>query len=222
MSSLARFFAACAAGAALGLTATAAAHHPGHYGIGEVPTAEQIAAWDIDIRPDGAGLPPGSGTVQEGEEIYDRQCASCHGVFGMGEGRYPPLAGGTVDDLRRAGQLGLRPDKTVGSYWPHATTLFDYIRRAMPFGNGQSLTAGQTYAVTAYVLHLNGILPYEGALDADSLAAVEMPNRGGFFDDPRPDVVNTACMRDCRDGLQVVSRAEELDVTPESDDEALR
>ncbi len=193
------------------------------YGIGQAATPEMIAGWDIDVRPDGSGLPPGRGSAAEGEALYEEQCAACHGVFGYGEGRYPALVGSSPEEVKQELARGGRPEKTVGSYWPYASTLFDYIRRAMPFGNGQSLTPDQTYAVTAYVLHLNEIIGQEAVLDAESLPRIVMPNLPQFVDDPRPDVRNTACMRDCLpEERQVASFAKRLDVTPESDQEALR
>ena len=112
-------------------------------GIGREATPEEIAGWDIDIRPDGQGLPPGKGTVKQGEAIYMEQCAACHGEFGESAGRWPILTGG-------AGTLASHdPVKSIGSYWPYASTVMDYIRRAMPFGNAQSLTNDELYAVTA-------------------------------------------------------------------------
>ncbi len=195
------------------------------YGIGAPATEAEIAAWDIDIRPDGQGLPPGRGSVAEGEEVYDLQCSACHGVFGYGEGRYPPLVGGEPRDIAEELRRGGRPEKTVGSYWPYATTLFDYVRRAMPFGNAQSLSPDETYAVVAYLLNMNGIVPDDAVLDAETLPKVEMPNVAGFIDDPRPDAHNTACMENCRpegEKPQIASVAADLDVTPESDQEALR
>ena len=117
-----------------------------HLGIGREAKPDEIAGWDIDIRPDGQGLPPGKGTVKQGEAIYMQQCAACHGEFGESAGRWPILSGGdgtlASDD----------PVKSIGSYWPYASTVMDYIRRAMPFGNAQSLSNDELYAVTAYVL----------------------------------------------------------------------
>ena len=164
----------------------------GAYGYGEPATPEQIAGWNIDVRPDGLGLPPGSGTVLDGEPLYDEKCAACHGIFGQGEGRWPKLAGG-VGALTQE-----RPERTVGSYWPYATTLWDYVRRTMPFFEPQSLTDDEVYAITAYVLHLNDLVTEDFELSRENLPSVQMPNREGFFEDPRPDVQNTVCMADCR------------------------
>lgn len=162
----------------LGLVASATAEP---LGIGRPATPETIAAWDIDVRPDGQGLPPGHGNVRDGAALYAARCAGCHGARGEGAAA-EALAGG------QGSLASAKPLRTVGSYWPYATTLFDYVRRAMPFDAPQSLSADETYAVSAYVLHLNGLLPEEAILDAASLPKVAMPNRDGFTADPRPDV----------------------------------
>lgn len=150
-------------------------------GIGRPATSEQVAAWDIDVRPDGQGLPPGHGSVRDGAALFAARCAGCHGARGEGAAA-EALAGG------RGSLASPKPKRTVGSYWPYATTLFDYVRRAMPFDAPQSLSADETYAVSAYVLHLNGLLAEEASLDAASLPEVAMPNRDGFTADPRPDI----------------------------------
>ncbi len=174
-----REFLALLLGLALGRPALA--EPAGPLGLGHPASPEQIAAWDIEARPDGQGLPPGRGSVREGASLFAARCAGCHGARGEG-GPADALAGGQ-------GSLATaKPLRTVGSFWPYATTLFDYVRRAMPFDAPQSLSAGETYAVSAYVLHLNGLLPEEASLDAASLPKVAMPNRGGFTADPRPDV----------------------------------
>lgn len=180
----------------------------GHFGFGETASDEQIAAWDIDIRPDGLGLPAGSGSVEDGEYLYEEQCADCHGSFGEGVGRFPVLAGGEgslSDD---------RPTKTVGSYWPYTSTLFDYIYRAMPFAQPESLSADETYALTAYVLYLNDLVDDDLVLDQNNLASIRLPNESSFVPDPRPDVFNTRCMADCRDpaGIKIISEALNIDV----------
>lgn len=178
--------------------------------IGSPVGKDVIAGWDIDVRPDGHGLPAGQGSVTGGEELYLDQCAACHGEFGEGAGRYPVLMGG-YDTLTTSD-----PVKTVGSYWPYATTLYDYIRRAMPFGNAQSLSADELYAISAYVLFMNDIVEEDAVLDAESLAAIQMPNRDGFtLPDPRPDVKRTACMEDCKDTPTVKSFARKIAVTPD-------
>jgi S-disulfanyl-L-cysteine oxidoreductase SoxD len=190
---------------------SAAAAEAGHYGYGRAPTPQEIAGWDIDARPDGAGLPPGSGSVAHGAEVYDAQCAGCHGTFGEGSGRYPKLAGGK-GSLRAD-----RPQLTVGSYWPFVITLFDYINRAQPYIAPHSLPANDVYAVTAYVLNLNDIVANNFVADRDTLPKVNMPNHGRFiWKDPRPDTFATECMKDCADPIKikVESSAEGKGVTP--------
>ncbi len=161
---------ALAIAAALASGAVGAAER---YGFGQPATPQEIKGWDIDIAPDGAGLPPGRGDVKQGEAIFAAKCASCHGAHGEGK----PM-------VRLAGGIGTlrdkKPVKTVGSFWPYATTLFDYVRRAMPLNAPQSLTPNEVYAVSAYVLFLNGIVPQDATLDAGSLAKIKMPNRDGF------------------------------------------
>jgi hypothetical protein len=162
----------------------------GHYGIGRSATPAEIAGWSIDIDRDGNNLPPGSGTVTLGREVFDQQCAACHGTKGEG-GVGDRLVGGQ-------GTLATpKPVRTVGSYWPYAPTLFDYIRRAMPQNAPQSLSNEDVYAVSAYILNLNGLLAADATLDAKTLAAIKMPNRSMFVGDPRPDVKNPECMTDC-------------------------
>lgn len=176
----------------------------GHYGFGEEASPEQIAGWDIDIRPDGKGLPPGSATAEDGEMLYEEECALCHGSFGEGVGRYPVLAGGE-GTLTEA-----RPERTVGSFWPYASTLWDYIHRAMPYAEPESLSDEEVYAITAYVLYLNDLVDYDFELSAETLASVEMPNREGFFVDDRPDVKAERCMEDCKDpdSIEILSEPE--------------
>lgn len=147
--------------------------------FGEPISPADIAAWDIIVEPDGTGLPPGSGTPKQGEAVYVAKCQACHGEKGAGKPN-DSLVGG-------AGTLaaGKRPVKTVGSYWPYATTLFDYVRRAMPFTESKSLSADEVYAVSAYILSLNGIIGPDDVLDAESLHKVRMPNRDGFIPFPR-------------------------------------
>jgi S-disulfanyl-L-cysteine oxidoreductase SoxD len=193
--------------AGLTIPGTAAAEAP--FGLGRVAAPEEIAGWDIDVRPDGVGAPPGSGSVRDGEDIYMQRCASCHGDFGEAFGRWPALMGGD-------GSLASNePDKTVGSYWPYASTLFDYIYRAMPFGDAQSLTHDETYAVTAYVLYLNFLVDEDFVLTDENLADIEMPNVDGFYVMEEPEFPpHEPCMQDCKDEVRVVGRAQVLDVTP--------
>ncbi len=190
---------------------SAAAAEAAHHGYGRPPTPQEIAGWDIDVRPDGAGLPPGSGSVARGAEVYAVQCAGCHGTFGEGSGRYPKLAGG-MGSLRDD-----RPQLTVGSYWPFVITLFDYINRAQPYIAPHSLSANDVYAVTAYVLNLNDIVANNFIADRNTLPKVNMPNHSGFtWKDPRPDTSATECMKDCADSkkIKIESSAEGKDVTP--------
>jgi S-disulfanyl-L-cysteine oxidoreductase SoxD len=164
------------------LTMLACAADADSLGIGHVATPAQIAGWDIDVRADGQGLPQGRGSVREGERIFAETCAACHGA--KGEGKPADRLVGGFGTLATS-----KPVRTVGSYWPYASTLFDYIRRAMPFNAPQSLTPDQVYAVSAYVLYLNNIITEDTVLDATSLPMVEMPNRNGLTSpDPRPDV----------------------------------
>jgi S-disulfanyl-L-cysteine oxidoreductase SoxD len=181
-SSLATLILAALSGAPLCLQAQDAPR----YGLGRLATPQELAGWDIDVRVDGQGLPPGSGSVRDGLKLYGERCAACHGDKGEG-GPMDRLVGG-------AGTLASpTPVRTVGSFWPYATTLFDYVRRAMPFNAPQSLTADQVYAVCAYLLYLNQIVPAEAVMDAETLPKVQMPNRNGFTSpDPRPDVPRRA------------------------------
>lgn len=157
------------------------AEEPLRYGFGRSATEGEIRAWDIDIDPTGAGLPPGQGTVQQGAATYANKCAACHGPTGT-EGPKDRLVGGH-------GSLATEhPVKTIGSFWPYATTLYDYIHRAMPLNAPQSLTPDEVYAVVAWLLHQNGIIPADAVIDAQTLPRVTMPNRAGFVSDPRPDV----------------------------------
>jgi cytochrome c len=184
------------------------------YGIGREATAHEIAGWDIDIRPDGQGLPPGRGSVKDGEAVYMSRCAACHGEFGEGAGRWPMIAGGK-------GSLASNdPSRTVGSYFPYASSVFDYVRHAMPFGDAQSLKTDELYAVVAYVLYLNDVVDESFVLTPDSFRQVKLPNAAGFFDDdreaserrfwnPRP------CMSNCKPEAKILNRARALDVTPD-------
>jgi len=154
------------------------------YGVGRPPTAEEVKAWDLTIPSDGQSLPPGSGTVALGKGVYEERCASCHGEKGE-DPKYSRLVGGQ-------GTLATdKPIRTIGSFWQYATTLWSYIRRAQPFDEPGSLTPDQVYAVTAYLLYLNGIIGEQEVMDAKTLPLVKMPNRDGFVPDPRPDVGKT-------------------------------
>jgi cytochrome c len=147
-------------------------------GLGQPIAPADLAPWDISIGPDGAGLPPGRGTVAQGQAVYASQCQACHGEKGAGRPNDALVGGvGTLPSDR--------PLKTVGSYWPYATTLFDFVRRAMPWSETKSLSDSDVYAVSAYILHLNGVIGADDALDAQSLPKVKMPNRDGFIPFPR-------------------------------------
>ena len=206
MFKLPNVFAATLLGAAL---VAGSAQADGHkFGMGAPASAEEIAGWDIDIRPDGMGLPVGGGNAMDGEAEYEALCAACHGVFGEGEGRWPVLAGGegTLSDER--------PIKTVGSYWPYTSTLFDYIRRAMPFPAPMSLTDTQVYNITAYVLYLNEIIDEDFELSNENLASIRLPNEENFFVDDRPDAANPRCMADCLNPDEMMLAASLSGVTP--------
>jgi S-disulfanyl-L-cysteine oxidoreductase SoxD len=155
------------------------------YGVGRPATPEQIRNLGVAISPDGSGLPEGSGTVVAGREIFKARCSKCHGD--KAEGAVGPTLVGGQGTLATA-----KPQKTVGSYWPYATTVWDYINRAMPFDQPGLLKPAEVYAVVAYILNLNGIIGNDQVMDAKSLPKVKMPNREGFVSDPRPGVGNKA------------------------------
>ena len=169
--------------AVLAAASTAAGAPPVHYGFGATPSQAELDRFFAPL-PDGRGLPPGSGSVEQGKALYDQQCASCHGANLQG-GIGDRLIGGrgtlVNDDPTKA------PVKTIESYWPYATTIFDYVKRAMPLNAPDSLSNDQVYAVTAYILSEAKIVPPDTMLDAKALAAVKMPNRDGFIPDPRPE-----------------------------------
>ena len=161
-----------AVAALLVLSSPALAEEPG---LGRVATPDEIASWDISIGPDGAGLPPGRGTPKQGETVYAEKCVACHGEMGAGKPN-DQLVGGRGSLSGDQAQV-----KTVGSFWPYATTLFDYVRRAMPLNAPKSLSDDEVYAVSAYILQLNGIIGETDAMDAQTLPQVQMPNRDGFI-----------------------------------------
>ena len=182
--------------------------------LGRPASPEEIAAWDIDVRPDGMGLPEGRGDVLTGEEIFADKCAVCHGDFGEAVGRWPVLAGGfdTLDSED--------PVKTVGSYWPYLSTVFDYVNRAMPFGDAQSLAPDEVYAITAYLLYVNDEVDEEFELTHENFSSVRLVNEDNFFFDDRPEVEYAAftgepCMTDCKESVEITGRARVVDVTPE-------
>ena len=181
----------CLAGAVFAVLAFApgvavAQGYGGPYGFGTTPTEAEIAAVDIDAMPDGRGLPSGTGTYEQGREIYLSRCAGCHAetLEGVPEVGGDRLIGG------RGSLASGQPVKTVESYWPYATTLFDYVKRAMPFDSPGMLADDEVYGVTAFILGEANIIDKDRQIDAQSLAQIEMPNRDGFVPDPRPDVLN--------------------------------
>jgi cytochrome c len=200
------------------LLATGAGAGERKLNIGQPATPEVIAGWDIDVRPDGQGLPPGQGSVKAGEQVYIEKCAACHGEFGESAGRWPPVAGGQ-------GTLAAAdPVKTVGSYFAHLSSVFDYVRHAMPFGDAQSLSNDELYAVVAYLLFLNDIVDEKFVLSKDNFTSVKMPNASGFYDDDRETAEKAfwtkPCMTDCKADVKITGRARVIDVTP--DDKAAR
>ncbi|UEM19146.1 cytochrome c [Skermanella mucosa] len=212
----ASLLAACLLAMSAGSVHAEAASSPGPLKLGRIATEAEIAAWDHDIRPDGKGLPDGRGTVADGEALFTDNCAACHGDFGEGVGRWPVLAGGegTLDRER--------PEKTIGSYWPYLSTVYDYVNRAMPFGNARSLGPDDVYALTAYLLYLNDIVTDEEfELSRENFADIRMPNVDNFVPDDRERekhyVADTEpCMKDCKPGpVAITMRARVLDVTPD-------
>ena len=158
-------------GCATGAGTPAAIESPN---LGSEATPAQIAGWDISVGPDGVGLPPGSGTPATGAAVYERKCQVCHGAKGAGQPN-DRLVGGQGTLASKA------PVRTIGSYWPYATTIFDYMRRAMPYTESQSLTNDEVYAITAYLLHLNGIIGENDEMNAQTLPKVKMPNQSNFI-----------------------------------------
>lgn len=186
----------------------------GPLGIGRVALPEEVTAWDVDVRPDGQGLPVGSGNVSDGDELFQNACAACHGVFAEGVDNWPKLAGG-MGTLDRDDPL-----KTVGSYWPYLSTVWDYVHRSMPFGNAQSLTPDEVYAITAYILYSNDLVDDDFTLSNENFTEVTLPNVDGFFVDDRdtvelPVFSQEACMENCKDTVEITMRATVLDVTPD-------
>ncbi|WP_434613889.1 c-type cytochrome [Tabrizicola sp. M-4] len=201
---------------ALVLTSLPVAAEP--FGLGRAALPEEIAAWDVAILPDGQGLKPGSGDVLTGEEVFAESCASCHGEFAEGLDSWPVLAGGegTLTDPR--------PVKTIGSYWPHLSTVWDYVHRSMPFGSAQTMSVDDTYAITAFLLYSNGLVEDDFVLTHENFTEIVLPNADGFYPDDRPATEYTLfkgepCMADCIEGApEVTKRAIDLNVTPEDPD----
>ena len=163
------------------LCAAAVAAQPAEHGVGRAPTEQEIQALGITVAPDGKGLPEGSGTAIEGRALFAQRCAKCHGEKAEGDVG-PALVGG------RGSLATAKPKKTVGSFWPYATTLWDYIHRAMPFNEPGALNASQVYSAAAYILFLNDIVGEKQVINAKTLPKIRMPNRDGFVADPRPDI----------------------------------
>ena len=151
------------------------------YGVGRAATEEDIRAWNIDVAPSGEGLPLGQGTVKQGGQVFAAKCAVCHGPTGTEGPKDRPVGG--RETLRTP-----KPVRTIGSYWPYATTLYDYINRAMPFNAPQSLSSDEIYSVIAWLLFQNQIIAEDAIIDAQTLPKIQMPNRDGFIPDSRPDV----------------------------------
>lgn len=197
----------------LGLSLGGGAYADGPYGLGRLAHADEIAAWDVDVLPDGRGLPEGKGDVWTGEEVFIEKCASCHGDFAEGAGNWPVLAGG-FDTLADED-----PVKTVGSYWPYLSTAWDYISRSMPFGEAGTLTADETYAIVAYILYSNDLVDDDFELSRDNFAEFNMYNVNGFVIDDRPELEyaqwrTEPCMENCKDEVHITMRSVFLVETP--------
>jgi cytochrome c len=202
-----------------GATGVASAQESGRFGFGRVATPAEIAGWDIDVRPDGHGIKKGKGNARDGQAIYDAKCASCHGTFGESN-NYMVIAGGvSKDDLKTGRAASLRGGevRTVGNKLATVTTLWDYINRAMPWTAPQSLSVDEVYAVTAYVLHLNEIVPEDFELNDQNLLKVQLPNRNGMTTNHgmasvkgKPDVQGSLCMKDCIKEVKITSELPEF------------
>jgi cytochrome c len=188
----------------------------GKYGLGRPALPEEVAAWDLDISPDGTGLPVGSGSVEDGEMIFSENCAVCHGEFAEGVDNWPKLAGGE-DTLADEDPL-----KTVGSYWPYLSTAWDYVHRSMPYGSAQTLTDDEVYAIVAYILYSNFLVDDDFVLSNENFLEVELPNADGFIIDDRAEAEYSIwrtepCMENCKENVEITMRATVLDVTPEEE-----
>jgi cytochrome c2 len=192
-----------------------AASRAGGYGLGREAHAEEVAAWDTDIRPDGLGLPVGSGDVLTGEELFIEKCSTCHGEFGEAVGRWPVLSNGYGTLTHKD------PVKTIGSYWPYLSTVYDYVQRAMPFGQAASLSNDETYAIVAYLMYVNDLVDEEFTLSNENFTEVRLVNEDNFFMDDRMETefllfTQEACMTNCKETVEITMHASMLDVTPDS------
>jgi S-disulfanyl-L-cysteine oxidoreductase SoxD len=183
-------------------------------GLGRAALPEEIAAWDVAVMPDGRGLPPGHGNVYDGEDLWIDHCAACHGDFAEGAGAWPPIVGG------RGSLTAARPLKTVESYWPYLSTVWDYVNRSMPFGAAQTLEDDEVYAIVAYILYSAGLVDDDFELSHENFSEIRLPNESGFYIDDRavvefPIFKQDPCMSDCGDAVSIVARAKDLNVTPE-------
>ncbi len=190
----------------------------GKFKLGRQAMENEIAAWNVDVSPDGTGLPEGKGSVEDGEAVFSEKCAACHGEFAEGVDNWPKLAGG-MDTLADDDPL-----KTVGSYWPHLSTTWDYVHRSMPFGNAGTLTADETYAIVAYILFSNNLVEDDFVLSKENFTSVKLPNADGFLVDDRPETEyakwrTEPCMENCKDKVEITKKATVLDVTPDKADD---
>jgi mono/diheme cytochrome c family protein len=192
-----RFSKVLATGIVLFTANAAMAQTSSYANVGRTPTKEEIQAWDIAAGPDGKGLPPGQGTAKDGAPVYAAKCAVCHGSAAEGGKIGPRLVGGKAD-LETL--TTLRPVRSVGGYWPYATTVWDYINRAMPRNQAGTLSANETYALTAFILAKSGIIQEDDVMDAKTLPKVQMPNRNGFVPQRFEDIPDER-KRGCRQGV---------------------
>ncbi len=198
------------------LVAVAAPVHAETFGIGRPAHPDEIAAWDVNVMPGGEGLPEGSMSVWDGEQVFVDNCAACHGDFAEGLDNWPPLAGG------RGTLTDMRPVKTVGSYWPNLSTVWDYVNRSMPYGNAQTLSADEVYGIVAYILYSEGLVEDDFVLSHENFGEIVLPNNDGFYVDDRLEVefpLFTAepCMSGCKDSVEITRKASDLKVTPTDD-----
>jgi cytochrome c len=182
-------------------------------GLGRAALPEELAAWDVNVLPDGRGLPEGSMSVLDGESVFVENCASCHGDFAEGLDNWPALAGG------RGTLRAQRPVKTVGSYWPHLSTVWDYVHRSMPFGGAQTLEPDEVYGIVAYILYSEGLVDDDFVLSNENFLDVRLPNEDGFYVDDRveaefPIFTAEPCMSGCKDAVEITRKASDLKVTP--------